>query len=186
MIFWIFWCALILQRLFELQIAKRNTEALLLRGAVEHGRKHYWMLVSLHTAFLVALALEAILTRVDFHPIAWGYLALFILAQLGRVWVLKTLGPRWSTRILVLPGEPLVRSGPFQFLSHPNYWVVAVELFTFPMAFGLVRTALTFTVLNAAVLLGVRIPAESAALTSSERSSSGPTREPSDSQAQKT
>ena len=98
------------------------------------------------------------------HQIPCFYFLVFLLAQAGRVWVISSMGGRWTTRIIVLPGEKLVRRGPFRFVSHPNYCVVALELAFLPLAFGHWATALLFTILNALVLLGVRIPAENKAL----------------------
>lgn len=146
------------ERLAELALARHNTRALLARGAREVAPGHYPLLVLLHAAWLAGLwafGRDA--------PVSPGWLALFALLQVGRVWVLATLGPRWTTRILVLPGAPLVATGPYRFLSHPNYAVVVGEIATLPLAFGLPGFALLFTALNAAVL-AVRIRAESRAL----------------------
>ncbi len=155
---------ILLQRLHELRLAKRNTDALLRRGAIEIGGDHYWMLVSLHTLFFLSLVGEYVARRPGL-PTAWPiYFSLFMLAQIGRVWVIRTMRGRWTTRILFLPGETLIASGPFKYLPHPNYTVVAIELFSVPMTFNLYLTAAFFTVLNAVVLLAVRIPRERAAL----------------------
>jgi methyltransferase len=97
------------------------------------------------------------------RPILFPWLALFILIEIARIWVLASLGRRWTTRIIVLPGVPLVRRGPYRFISHPNYAVVAAEIAVLPIVFGLWKIALIFTLLNAAVL-AVRIRAENAAL----------------------
>lgn len=148
---------LILQRQAELLIARRNTARLMARGAVEHGAAHYPLIVALHTAWLVVIAV-----------LGWGqavrplWLVLFILLQGLRVWILRTLGPRWTTRIIVLD-EPLVARGPFRWLRHPNYTLVVAEIFVAPMVLGLVWPALLFSVLNALVL-SIRIRAENRAL----------------------
>jgi methyltransferase len=147
-----------LQRLAELVIARRNTDRLLARGAHEVAPEHYPLIVGLHAAWLIGLWALAYDTRPD---LLW--LGVFLVLQAMRVWVLLTLGPRWTTRIIVLPGEPLVEDGPFRFVSHPNYCVVVAELIALPLAFGLVWYGLLFTVLNAAVLT-IRIRAESQAL----------------------
>ena len=148
---------LILQRLAELFIARRNTARLLARGAVEHGASHYPLIVALHTTWLIAIAIfgadEAI------RPF---WLVLFIALQALRVWVLMTLGPRWTTRVIVLD-EPLVLAGPFRFLRHPNYTVVVCEIFVAPMVLGLTWVAVVFTLLNAAVL-AIRLRVEESAL----------------------
>ena len=148
---------LIVQRLTELMIARRNTRRLLARGAVEHGAAHYPLIVALHASWLAAIALFGL-----GHPVHPFWLAVFVLLQCLRVWILATLGPRWTTRIIVT-GEPLVRRGPFRFLRHPNYALVVAEIFVAPMVLGLVGVALVFTLLNALVL-AIRIRAENAAL----------------------
>ena len=150
-----------LQRGAELVLARRNTRRLLDKGAVEVAPGHYPLVVALHAAWLVGLWILA-----WDRPVSLPWLALFILLQIGRVWVLATLGERWTTRIIILPGAPLVRRGPYRFLSHPNYMVVAGEILTLPLAFGLVAYGLVFSALNAAVLF-VRIRAEHTALKAS-------------------
>ena len=151
-----------LQRGGELVLARRNTRRLLAKGAVEVGARHYPLIVLLHALWLGGLWVLAWNRSVN---LAW--LAVFILLQAGRVWVLATLGERWTTRIIVMPGAPLVRKGPYAFLNHPNYVVVAGEILALPLAFGLVAYGLIFTALNAAVLY-VRVRAETTALKSSD------------------
>lgn len=146
------------QRLAELVYARSNEAQLMRVGGVEHGASHYPLIVALHAAWLAGLWLMASGTRPHY-----GWLAVFLVLQGLRVWVLSTLGARWTTRIIVLPGKTPIRSGPYRFLSHPNYAVVAAEIFVLPMAFGLVVFALLFSIANAAVL-AVRIRAENAAL----------------------
>lgn len=146
------------QRLGELVLARRNTAWLKAQGAVEHAPGHYPLIVLTHAAWLVGLWWLA-----WDNPVNLGWLTVFAALQLLRVWVLATLGRRWTTRIIVTPGAPLVRRGPFRFLSHPNYTVVAGEIAVLPLAFGLPGFALLFSVLNAAVLF-IRIRAENAAL----------------------
>ena len=147
------------ERLAELRLAARNTRRLLARGAREHGAGHYPLVVLLHLAWLATLWVAA--------PAREGidlfWLAMFVLLQAARIWVIATLGPRWTTRIIVLPDEPLVRDGPYRFLAHPNYWVVAGEIAVLPLVFGLPLVALAFTFLNAA-MLAVRIREENRAL----------------------
>ena len=157
-----------LQRGAELMLARRNTRRLLEKGAVEVAPGHYPLVVLLHAAWLVGLWALA-----WNRPISLPWLALFILLQIGRVWVLASLGERWTTRIIVLPGEPLVRRGPYRYFSHPNYVVVAGEILALPLAFGLVAYGLVFSVLNAAILY-VRIRAETAALKSSSLGQDAP------------
>lgn len=146
------------QRLAELVIARRNTRALLARGAVEIGRGHYPVMVAMHASWLIALW-----ATVGGRPVNAVLLGVFVGLQLLRVWVLATLGGRWTTRVIVLPGAPLVSGGPFRFLQHPNYTVVVGEIAVLPLVFGLVGVAVIFSALNAA-MLWVRISSEHRAL----------------------
>lgn len=127
-------------------------------GAREFAPEHYPLIVGVHAAWLACLWWLGLQRSI--HPL---WLALFLVVELGRVWVLATLAQRWTTRIIVLPDAPLVSRGPYRFLNHPNYVVVVAEIFALPMVFGLWRVALIFTLLNAAVLF-VRIRAENLAL----------------------
>lgn len=159
---------LIFQRLLELVIAKRNTAKLLEAGGREFGSKHYWLIVSLHTLFFASLIVEYIVTAPNtIQPI---FFILLLLTQIGRVWVLTSLGPRWTTRVIVVPGERLIARGPYKYLKHPNYLLVAIELVAIPLAFGLPVTAVIFTVLNAWAMLKLRIPVEDQALEWSQHS----------------
>jgi methyltransferase len=147
-----------LQRGAELVLARRNTRALLARGGMEWAPGHYSMIVLVHAAWLAGLWIfgrEAVV-----NP---GWLTLFVMLQALRVWIIKTLGPRWTTRIIILPGVEPVRHGPYRFISHPNYAVVVGEIAVLPLAFGLPWFAVLFTLLNAAVLV-IRIRAENRAL----------------------
>jgi len=147
-----------LQRLGELVLARHNTRALLARGAIEVDARHYPLIVAVHAAWLIALWIFGRDQEVNLLA-----LAVFVMLQGLRVWILMTLGPRWTTRILVLPDEPLITSGPYRYLSHPNYIVVAGEIAVLPLALHLPVPALVFSVLNTAVLT-IRIRAESRAL----------------------
>lgn len=153
----LFLAFIIVQRLSELVIAKRNTARLLAQGAVEHGAGHYPVMVAMHTGWIAALVVFGWQ-----NPVSLPWLAVFVLLQVFRVWILATLGPRWTTRIIVLP-EPLVARGPFRFMRHPNYALVVAELIVAPMVLGLVWVAVLWTLLNAA-MLWVRIRAEDRAL----------------------
>ena len=146
------------ERLAELFLARHNTARLLSRGAIEFAPGHYPLIVVLHAAWLAGLWLLA-----WDRPIQWVWLALFAALQVLRLWVLATLGERWTTRIVVLPGAPLVKRGPYRFLNHPNYAVVVGEIAFLPLVFGLPWYALAFSILNGMVLF-IRISAESAAL----------------------
>ncbi len=146
------------QRLGELVIARRNTARLLAAGGIERGAEHYPVMVALHAVWLAGLWWFAW----DW-PASPAWLAVYIALQGLRLWVLASLGPRWTTRIIVVPGETLVRKGPYRFLPHPNYLLVAGEIAVLPLVFGLTAFALVFSVLNAA-MLWFRIRAEDAAL----------------------
>jgi methyltransferase len=147
-----------LQRGGELVLARRNTRRLLARGAVEVGAEHYPIMVGLHGAWLVGLWAFAWDRPAD---LLW--LGLYLILQALRVWTIASLGERWTTRIIALPGAPLVRRGPYRFLPHPNYAVVAGEIAVLPLVFHLWIYAAVFTALNAS-LLWIRIRAEDAAL----------------------
>jgi methyltransferase len=146
------------QRLSELWLSRRNTRRLLAQGAREHGSGHYPLIVAVHALWLVSLWWLA-----RSRPVDGFWLGLFVLLEIARIWVLATLGPRWTTRIIVLPDAPLVRSGPYRFVDHPNYWVVTGEIAVLPLVFGLWQVALVFTLLNAIVLI-IRIRSENRAL----------------------
>lgn len=138
-----------LQRLGELLYARRNTRRLLAEGAVEVGAGHYPFLVGLHAAWLIVLAA---LVPPEAEP-SWFLLAVFLLLQAGRLWVLASLGRFWTTRIISLPGAPLVSSGPYRYCRHPNYLIVMAEIAVLPLAFGAWNMALGFFFLNAGLLL---------------------------------
>ena len=146
------------ERLGELWLARRNTAALLQQGAVEVAPQHYTLIVLLHGFWLAGLWLLG-----WDQPVNLAWLAVFLVLQVLRVWVLATLGSRWTTRIIVLPGEQLVATGPYRWLTHPNYVVVIGEIAVLPLCLGLPWYALAFSLANAAVLT-VRIRAENAAL----------------------
>ena len=147
-----------LQRVAELPIARANTRRLLQQGGYEVAASHYRLIVALHAAWLITLWWLA-----PGRPIDIPFLLLFLLIQAGRVWVLRTLGSRWTTRIIVVPGEKLVAAGPYRFVRHPNYLVVIGEIAVLPLVFGLWEIAIVFSLLNAA-MLAVRIRAENRAL----------------------
>lgn len=146
-------------RLAELVWARRNTRRLMAQGETEHGARHYPLIVALHVAWLAALVLFA-------EPGAsldWRFLGLFAVLQVARAWVLLSLGRFWTTRVITLPGTPLVRRGPYRWMRHPNYAVVAGEIAVLPLVFGTLEIAVVFSVLNAAMLWH-RIGVENAAL----------------------
>lgn len=150
------------QRLGELLLARRNTARLRAQGACEAGAGHYPLIVLLHATWLGGL----------WYLVVWGkpapspnlvWLGAFAILQALRIWVIATLGARWTTRIIVLPDSPRVSTGPYRFVSHPNYWVVAAEILVLPMVFGLLSYGVAFSILNA-LLLWWRIRMENAAL----------------------
>jgi len=147
-----------LQRVGELWLSNRNTRRLLASGAREYGASHYPLIVAVHALWLIGLWWFA-----PDRPIDGFWLGLFVLIEIARIWVLATLGRRWTTRIIVLPNAPLVRRGPYRFVNHPNYLVVMGEIAVLPLVFGLWRIALIFTLLNAAII-AIRIREENRAL----------------------
>ncbi|WP_189745039.1 isoprenylcysteine carboxyl methyltransferase family protein [Streptomyces nojiriensis] len=157
------------ERLVELITARRHTAWSLARGGREYGRGHYSAMVALHTALLVGCVVEPWVAGRPFVPLlGWSALAAAVAAQGLRWWCIATLGKRWNTRVLVVPGLPLVETGPYRLLRHPNYVAVVVEGVALPLVHTAWMTALGFTVLNL-VLLRVRIGCEDAALTDGGR-----------------
>ena len=146
------------QRGGELVLSYYNTRALMARGAVEVAPRHYPLMVAVHATWLIALWVFG-----HDAPVNTPALIFYLLLQGLRLWVMRTLGPRWTTRIIVPPGQPLVTAGPYRYLAHPNYLVVAGEIAVLPLMLGLPWIAALFTVLNAAVL-AIRIRAENRAL----------------------
>lgn len=154
-----------LQRLAELALSHRNTRRLRAAGGVEVGAGHYPLLVALHVAWLGAL----VVTVPADAPLRMPPLALYIAVQGLRYWAIAALGENWTTRIITVPGRTPVRHGPYRYLRHPNYMVVACEIAVLPLAFGAWRIALLFTVLNGA-MLAHRIRIENAALAAENSS----------------
>lgn len=153
-----------LERVAELVVSTRHVRAAMAKGAVERGRGHYPAMVALHTGLLVGALLEVLLADRPFHGwLGWPMLALVLAAQALRWWCIRTLGPQWSTRVVVLPGAPLVTSGPYRWMAHPNYVAVVVEGVALPLVHTAWVTAVAFTVLNA-LLLRVRIGCEARTL----------------------
>lgn len=158
-----------LERVAELVVSKRNAAWSLARGGRESGQGHYPVMVVLHSGLLVGALAEAWLRRPEVGPVlAWSMLALVIASQALRWWCITTLGRRWNTRVIVVPGLAPVTGGPYRLFRHPNYVAVVVEGAALPLVHGAWITALVFTVLNAA-LLRVRIRVEDAALATLPR-----------------
>jgi methyltransferase len=153
--------AVALQRLSELVLSRRNTQRLMARGAVEVAPAHYPLMVAVHAAWLISLW---VLGRDQ--PVNVVALLFYLVLQGLRFWVMHSLGPRWTTRIIVPPDQPSVSVGPYRFLSHPNYAVVVGEIAVLPLVFNLPLVAVVFTILNA-MILAIRIRAENRALITS-------------------
>ena len=155
------------ERLFELSVSRRNAAAAFARGGIEYGRGHFPWMVTLHTGLLLSCIAEVLLFERPFIPgFGWRMLAIALLCQAGRYWVIHSLGGQWNTRVIVVPGAARIARGPYRWawLPHPNYVLVAVEGIALPLVHSAWMTALAFTVLNAVLLLGFRIPTENRAL----------------------
>lgn len=157
------------ERIYELFVSRNHASIAFSQGGVEYGKSHFPAMVLLHTGLLAGALIEVFVFERDFLAgFGWLFLGIAIACQGARYWIIWALGKQWNTRVIVIPGASLVRRGPYRFswLRHPNYWVVAIEGIALPMVHGAWVTALVFTVLNAILLLGFRIPAENKALRS--------------------
>ena len=155
------------ERIVELVVSKRNASWAFERGGIEYGHKHFPWMVALHTGLLLACLAEVFLLDRPFIPwLGWPMFAIALLCQLGRYWVITALGRQWNTRVIVVPGLPAVKRGPYRFawMRHPNYIIVAVEGIALPLVHTAWITAVVFTILNAVLLLRFRIPIENGAL----------------------
>jgi len=154
-----------LERGMEMVVSRRNAAWSFERGGVESGQRHFPVMVVLHTVFLIGMLVEAWWRRPDVPGVlAWSMLAVVVACQAGRWWCIEALGRHWNTRVIVVPGTPPVRRGPYRLLAHPNYAIVVVEGAALPLVHAAWVSAVVFTVLNAA-LLAVRIRVEAAALS---------------------
>ena len=163
MVFSIVISIVILQRLVELIIAKRNEKWMRGQGAYEAGAAHYPVMVSMHIAFFIVLLAEVFLFERALSPVWILFLAIFLTAQAARIWCLTSLGKYWNTKIIILPGADVVRKGPYKWVRHPNYVIVATELLVLPILFSAYFTAIIFSLLNV-WMMSVRIPTEEKAL----------------------
>ncbi len=155
---------LALERLYELRLSSRNAAQAFARGALEVGVRHYRVMTVFHTAFLISCVAEPWLLQRDFPGVTAVVAFVFaLLAQGLRYWAISTLGEKWNTRVIVMPGTPPITTGPYRFIKHPNYVAVVIELVAVPLIFGSWITAIVFSIGNAA-LLAVRIRAEEKAL----------------------
>lgn len=156
------------ERLYELRVSKRNAALAFSRGGIEYGQRHFPFMVALHTGLLLACIAEVLLLGRPFIPVlGWSMLAIALLCQVGRYWIIASLGEQWNTRVIVVPGaKRVVRRGPYRWswLPHPNYVLVAVEGIALPLVHTAWLSAIAFTALNAVLLLGFRIPIENRAL----------------------
>ncbi|WP_265522842.1 isoprenylcysteine carboxyl methyltransferase family protein [Oerskovia flava] len=165
LVFQLIVAATALERLLELVVSARNARWAFARGGIESGRGHFPAMVALHTGLLVACLVEVQVADRPFLPwLGWPAIALVVASQALRWWCIGTLGHRWNTRVIVVPGMPLVARGPYRWLRHPNYVAVVVEGIALPLVHSCWVTALVFTVLNAVLLARFRIPAEERAL----------------------
>ncbi|MGG4491888.1 isoprenylcysteine carboxyl methyltransferase family protein [Metabacillus idriensis] len=161
--FYLFLFIIIFQRVSELLIAGRNEARLKKMGGEEHGSSHYPLIVSVHLLFLLSFTLEVILFNKQISPLWMIILPIIFMAQIIRYWAVFSLGPFWNTKIIIVPDLEVVAKGPYRFMRHPNYLVVAAEILFLPILFQAYFTAILFTILNA-VILSIRIPAEEKAL----------------------
>lgn len=169
------WLALLfvaVQRVLELRLAQANLRWALSQGGQEYGREHYPLFFLLHIGWMLGWLLEG-LARQQLSPIWWLWLAVFTLAQALRYWAIHSLGRYWNTRIVIVPGAKRIKSGPYRYLRHPNYLAVALELLSLPLIFNAWVTALVATLLNALLLLAIRIPAEEKALLAYDQPQKG-------------
>jgi methyltransferase len=150
------------ERLFEMALSRRNAMRTLARGGREFGRDHFPWMVALHSSFFIACAVESAWRQFP-GAFGWVALALVVAAQALRYWAVSSLGDRWNTRVIVVPGEAPVEAGPYRFLRHPNYLAVVVEVVALPLVYGCWISAVVFSILNASILR-VRIRVEEAAL----------------------
>ena len=163
-VYWVLLSVIACERVAELVVSARHASGLLRRGGTEYGFGHFPVMIALHVGLLAGCVLEPLLGNRAFIPaLGWPMLVVTVLANVLRWWCVATLGPRWTARVIVLPGAPLVRSGPYRWFAHPNYVAVIIEGAALPLAGSAWITACTFTVLNAA-LLTVRLRCETRAL----------------------
>ena len=155
---------IMIQRMIELYIARRNRIWALRAGAQEFGEKHYPLFFLLHSSWLIGWMVESNLNGGRVSEAWYFWLSLFVLGQILRYWCMNSLGRRWNTRILVIQGEGCIQKGPYHFFAHPNYVAVAIELLCVPLIFNALITATIASLFNAILILCIRIPEERRAL----------------------
>jgi methyltransferase len=163
MLFIYFFTLLVIQRAFELVIARRNEKWMKSKGAIEVGGKHYPIMVLMHGAFLILLLIEVLVLKKEISPLWPIVLTCFLFTQIIRVWSLASLGKYWNTKIIILPNTNIVKKGPYKYLRHPNYTIVVLEILLIPLLFQAYWTAAIFSILNI-FMLSIRIPLEEKAL----------------------
>lgn len=163
MIFYFTFILVVLQRLTEVVIAKRNEKWMLSQGAYEVGASHYPYMVAMHISFFLFLIVEIVTNNNGISPLFPVFFILFLAVQALRIWCIRSLGTFWNTKILILPDAQVVRKGPYVYMRHPNYAVVCLEILLLPLMFQAYFTAFCFTLLNI-TMLSVRIPIEEKAL----------------------
>jgi methyltransferase len=161
--FYVLFSLLIVQRVTELFIAKRNEKWMLKRGGVEYGSEHYPFIVTLHVLFLLSLLVEVSILQRELTNLWYLLIPILALTQIIRYWSVFSLGNFWNTKIIIVPNNQVVSKGPYRYMKHPNYVVVAVEILLIPLLFQAYITALLFTLLNI-VMMTIRIPIEEKAL----------------------
>ncbi|MEQ9618621.1 MAG: isoprenylcysteine carboxylmethyltransferase family protein [Deltaproteobacteria bacterium] len=160
----LFLAIVLLQRIAELLVARRNESKVRKKGAIEYDSKGYLVIVAMHAAFFISLCLEYLLLKKSLNSFWTIFILLFVLAQALRYWSIYSLGEFWNTKILVIPGSPLIRKGPYKYIRHPNYAAVTIEIAVIPLVFSCYFTSALFSMLNLA-LLHRRIKIEERALS---------------------
>jgi methyltransferase len=158
------WLLVGVQRIGELAISKRNSKWMESQGGYEVGQEHYKLILFIHLLFFVGIWVEVLFFRATPPTWAWAPFGLFVIAQVFRYWCIRSLGRYWNTRIWVVPGHTPQIKGPYRFMRHPNYVVVAIELLVFPLIFGAYLTATVVTIINTLIMFLIRIPLEEVAL----------------------
>lgn len=161
--FYILFSLLLVQRAAELFVARKNEKWMKDRGGIEYGNSHYRYIVILHILFLISLFSEAIFTQKGISQFWYIIVPIFIFTQIIRYWAVTSLGPYWNTKIIIVPDDVVVSKGPYQYIRHPNYVVVALEIIFIPLLFQAYFTSVCFTLLNI-LMMAIRIPAEEKAL----------------------
>jgi methyltransferase len=150
---------LMMQRIGELLFAKRNEKLLLQKGAFEIGGEHYKWIVGLHVSFFLSLLTEVVISSYSLSNYWPLWFSLFLLLQIGRIWTIYSLGIHWNTKVIILPNEKPIKKGPYRYMKHPNYLIVALELIVIPCLFEAYATMIVFSLMNM-ILMMIRIPLE--------------------------